>query len=277
MSDVPIIPSGAHASVTVPLPVFRAVYVPIDEAFFTVLDEKGEIIQTATNLTVAPGSESIEIIIPPETNELPVGSVSALRQVQVVFVGASATYNEHAFYVIKAQVPLVPMTNSFVTLAETHLVRTQMTGLEGFAAATEDTQIAALVSAWRNMSHLRYKFPVGGDYQSRITSFPGTYYDSQYGRVWVVIGDITLRTLGEFQSWPSDFVQALKRAQMAEANELLQLNPISEKRRTGVISETIGESSMTFRGVPDIQMPISRVALQHLRGFLENSVRVGRA
>jgi hypothetical protein len=53
--------------------------------------------------------------------------------------------------------------------------------------------------------------------------------------------------LSDFNALSADFLLDLRKAQIAEANNIVENSPIRDKIRAGIISETIGESSMFFR------------------------------
>lgn len=73
------------------------------------------------------------------------------------------------------------------------------------------------------------------------------------------------------------FLRALQRAQVLEANELLDINSIHRKRLDGLMSETIGESSMMFRPGNISNFELSRRSQFALRNYLVIRARIGRA
>lgn len=86
----------------------------------------------------------------------------------------------------------------------------------------------------------------------------------------IVDDGIPLKTL------PERFVSAFRLAQVLEADTLLGGEEESIKRQRGVLSETIGESSMMFRTGKAIDAGVSARTLRALRGYVDYSVRVGR-
>jgi hypothetical protein len=85
------------------------------------------------------------------------------------------------------------------------------------------------------------------------------------------------QTLSDWNTYPPRFQNALKRAQMLEANSILGGNQIADKRRDGIISETIGESKIFLNNRPPLRTPVTREALEALYGYLYYQSRVGRA
>lgn len=273
----PVYKSGSPVAITVSLPNWAGAPLTPTAVSRVVTDEAGVVISDATPVALpAAGSTSFIVTVDGAFNEIPDGTPDGLRQVTTTITGAAGTFTDTQSYIVRSANPLVRMGNSFITWPETLLVRSQMTKLDGWDAADDDTRIAALVSAHRNMTQLRYRFPIGENFQSRIVDFYGMSVDNVFGRIFVVLSDIMFYGPQDYDGWPADFQQALKRAQMAEADNLLAGDPIGVKRAAGITGETIGESTMEFRKVPEIQMPVSRAALIHLRGYLNNAVLVAR-
>jgi hypothetical protein len=79
-----------------------------------------------------------------------------------------------------------------------------------------------------------------------------------------------------FESFPLHFITALRRAQIAEANEVLSLGDPSDKRKVGIMSETIGESSMMFRVGKPLELGLSHAALSILKGYVRTRISTTR-
>jgi hypothetical protein len=274
----PIYLSGAPVAITVNLPLWAGVPVTLTAISRVVTNEAGSTISGDTVVSLPTGLETFVVVpVSGTLNTLSAGSTDALRQVTTTIVSPVGTFTDTQSYIVRSTAPLVRMSNSFITLPETILVRHAMTKLNGWDAATEDQQIAALISAHRNMTQLRYRFPIGENFQSRIVDFYGMSVDNVFGRIFVVLSDIMFYNETDYAGFPEDFQQALKRAQMAEADNLLGGDPIGAKRAVGIVSEDIGESRMKFQNIPEIQSPICRVAMNILRGYIVNAVLVGRS
>jgi hypothetical protein len=256
---------------------------------YEVFDEVGNVVQGPTTINPPAASQTtIALLLSSTVNTLgmipdptivtgpPIPAPRGLRQIVTTFVSTDGTFVDTQYYVLNAADPLVRMVNSFITTAETHLTRYELLNMDGWDQSTEDAQLAALATAYEHMLQLRYRFPIGENFQSRIVDFYGMSVDNVFGRIFMVLADIAYYTDIDFQGWPGQFQNALKRAQMAEANFLLNGDPIIDKRNSGVIAEAIGEAKMNFRTVPDVVTPVCKDALQHLRGFLNSSIIIGR-
>jgi hypothetical protein len=107
------------------------------------------------------------------------------------------------------------------------------------------------------------------DMQSRIAPH---YKADITPRMW------PLMTEDLFAQYPEAFREALKRAQVVEANQILTGDGYASRRKAGLMSESVGESSMMFKaGVRPLDLGISREALDYLTGFLNNRITTTRA
>jgi len=235
-----------------------------------VLDETGTVIAPEASVTApVAGAERFEAVLALAFNSIG-ASRRAARVVRVKMTTAEGVYETEELYLLEKPQQLEKLKNSFVTLGEAYMVARDMVGLDGWAAAEADERVAALVTAHRSLCRLTFRYK-GTTSQSRITW--GQSAEIGYSYV-TEIKDITE---GEWTSTPEHFRTALMRAQLAEADILLQGDPVGEKRRAGIVSETIGESSMFFRQNPEVHLPISRAAMEHLAGYVYRDTRISRA
>lgn len=274
--STPVFDSATPVTLNVNVPLQNGVLITPTSVSVKVLNDNEETVFTSALPLPSVGATSISITLSSSNNIVPDGTPFSLRTVQTKFVTASGEYTDRQAYIVKSLNPLIRLNNSFITLNETVSTRYTLNTLDGWDAASEDQRIAALISAYKNMVQLRYRYPLGSQSQSRIVDFFGTFVDSFSGRAYAVLADITSYTPSDYNSWPTAFKEALKRAQMVEANSILKGDPVTAKRLQGIVAEGIGESNMRFRDVPEIQTPVSKEALQHLRGFINSSIMVGR-
>lgn len=274
----PVYNSGSPVAVTVDIPLYAGSPLTPTAVSRTVKDETGAVISDDSPLPLpAAGDTSVQVDLDATVNDMPIGVPNAMRIVEVVFVAPEGTFSVTSRYVLKNSAPLVRMKNTFATLDQAEVTRLTMPAQLGWDSSSDDEKVAALVSAYRNMLQLRYRFPIGENSQSRIVDFYGMSTDNVFGRIYMVLADISFYTAEDFDGWTDQFKQALLRAQVAEADSILRGDPVADKRRHGIVSETIGESAMTFRNIPEVQFPVSRAAMTHLRGFLNNATLIARA
>jgi hypothetical protein len=272
----PTYKSGSTVPVTVPLPFVDGASLIPTAVTVAVHDEAGVVLDTISPALPTVGAEEIAFDIPANLNLLEPDARKGARQVEVEFTTSRGTFIETAHYLIESKTQLTPLVNTFQTYPEALMTRSDLAQASGWDAATDSMRIAALHLAHTAMCNMRYRYRVGINNQRRVRGFPGTRFDSD-GVAYTTVTDIRNTLPWEWAEFPQEFKDALKRAQIAEANAQLQGDPIGDKRRAGIVSETIGEASMFLKQVPEVQLPVSREALEHLRGFITYSVGIARA
>lgn len=272
----PTYKSGSTVPVTVPLPQYGGASLTPTAVTVVVHDEAGVVLDTISPALPGAGAEEIAFDIPANMNLLEPDTRKGARQVEVEFTTARGTFIETAHYLIESKTQLTPLLNTFQTYPEALMTRSDLAQAPGWDAVSDSMRIAALHLAHTAMCNLRYRYRVGINNQRRVRGFPGTRFDSG-GVAYTTVTDIRNTLAWEWAEFPEEFKDALKRAQIAEANAQLQGDPIGDKRRAGIVSETIGESSMFLKQVPEVQLPVSREALEQLRGFITYNVGIARA
>lgn len=130
--------------------------------------------------------------------------------------------------------------------------------LSGWAAANPEQRALALEAAFARLMTLSFiVLPYGQTRTQRIVRFDESH-------------PLVLRDLSE------RFVAALRTAQVLEADTILGGEPEQARRDAGLLSESIGESSMMFQGGGHLKLGVSRRTLQALRGFVAYETRVSR-
>lgn len=249
--------------VTVDFPQIDGTAITPTTIGFVVLDERGVVVRPQA--TASSAASAASATVPAASNQLAAGAVRGLRNVRFEFQVSGQTFFAEARYVIEAVSKLVTMTNSFQTYEEALLTRFDLPTLDGWDVASEAEQIAALTVAHDRMCRLTYRYRLGQD---------AVEYDESI-KYWYV-SDIRQRTLAEFNAYPEPLKQALRRAQLYEADAVLSGDPVGDKRLAGVISETIGESKMFFSNVQPARTPLCRAAMDVIGPHFSRSNRIGR-
>lgn len=186
------------------------------------------------------------ITIPDSAN-----TTSAKRDVRLLnsyLITAAGTFTVPTVYLLKGnQLILTPLTDSFMTYTQSVLIRASMAEPQDyFDLLTDELKAVALEEAFRRLAKLKFK--VGA----------------------TIISDIKSMTLTDFNALNADFLLDLRKAQIAEANSIVENSPIRDKIRAGIISETIGESSMFFRqsGTPVTSSGLTDDAELYLKNWL---------
>jgi hypothetical protein len=244
---------------------------------YAVFDEQGsEVVARQAFAGYTDGDTTVSVTVAATDTSLASGVIRGLRRIEVYFGTADGVYTATGRFKIAMPNKLVVLANSFLTYDEALLELDSMPYLDGFSAATESDQIAALIAAYLRLTRMNYKYPVNSGEQTKITDVFDPYEADAYGKLWGHVLDIANITLDDWQNYPDEFKQALRRAQLAEADVMLNGDPMGDMRESGIISETVGESKVFLRQIPSVRTAVSRAALKELRGFTFRSTRVGR-
>lgn len=205
------------------------------------------------------------IMIPEIFNELQPEELQSARILRVELITDRGSIYQSLSYVIETEQRLVIMNNTFQTYEAALIEANNQPNLLGWIAASEDQQKAALIEAFNRITSIPMRFkrldidnkPIGKDYIILT-------------RMWREI------TREEFAEFPTHFKRVLRRAQLIEANELLQGDNIAHKRRAGIITEKIGESWLTLRA-DKLEYGVSSQTLTALAGYIYYRMVVARA
>jgi hypothetical protein len=219
------------------------------------------------------GQKSISI--PKEFNRLADGENRAARILRVGIETEQGTIPRSFSYAIESDQRLVLLTNTFVTLEAAEFMALDTPNVTGWNVASDDQKLAALTEAYRRLTRIPMRFP---------TYAPGTGFDSfntiaprELLEETVIERDMWDDITGEqFNDFPIAFKKAVRRAQFVEANELLQGDNVAKKHRQGIVTETIGESSVTLRD-GRIDYGIGSETLKALTGYIYFNMRIRRA
>jgi hypothetical protein len=206
-------------------------------------------------------------------NTLAAGQINGARQLKATITHSGGVIKKNIFYLLKSDIALVIPKTSFVTMAGAMAAAMSMPDLDTFTAATELDRTIALMESYLKISRLAFNVETStGDTMSIIT-WPG----ESLTKTGLSAANFAIMTPAEFFLLPLRFREALARAQVAEANDVLVEDPISDRVRAGLLSETIGESSMMFKSVRPLERGVSRRAIQYLSEFMSTRVVIGRA
>lgn len=257
---------------------------------FPLVDDNGKpVVATQATLTVANsegvdiyavGSADIEITdpvkirIPEEFNYLDDGSQLDVRVAKLRLVTADGVITRTQMFAVTSETPLKVLSNSFVTFEKAALIAMGIVNLAGWASATDDAKITALKEAYSNIISMVYAYSVDtSKYRSRFDY--ALDFDIFGGQRVISPADWLVMKAADFQEMPLEFRAALMKAQILEANELLEGGVVSQKIRSGITSETIGESSITLNGNM-LRTSVARSTLAVLGPYIYNRTVVAR-
>jgi hypothetical protein len=223
---------------------------------------------------IAAGEKSITV--PKQFNILGDGEIRAARILRIELQTDAGSIRRPFSYAIEAEQRLELLTNTFASLEAAEFLALDMPNATGWKVASEDQKLAALTESFRRLTQIPMKFPTYG---------PGNVY-SDYNTI--APRDLLEETIIQRDQWgeltideyetkfPAHFKKALRRAQFIEANELLQGDNVTQKHRSGIVTETIGESSITLRA-GRVDYGVASQTLQALVGYIYFNMRIVRA
>lgn len=252
-------PENMAATISVPLPLKDGVpSVPVS-ATFEVRDEAGVVIAAAAALDLTGVTDALAVTVLGNLNGLE-GKTRGARTVIVAMTFSDGGYVEPVSYLLIPALRLKRLTNTFVTDGEALITRSEMPALDGWDAAEKEDRTAALITAHRSLCRLTLRYK----------------RDSE-GAGYIYVTELDKLLDSEWAELPVEVQTALQRAQMREADILLRGDPVADRRRSGIVSETVGESSMFFRQVPEVRGPVSREAMEEIGRYVFRSTRIARA
>jgi hypothetical protein len=230
-------------------------------------DGEDEVLMVYDAVPFDPVGVEAKLVIHSALNTLRGDELSEIRRVEFKVAHAGGKFTVSKTYVVEAEQSLQIMRNSFMTYDTAILTSSGLVNVSAFNGAPDDRKKAALVEAFRRICGLSMVYSIlNADGVACATH-------KISADVWDLITKDTFIT-----QFPSAFRRALRHAQIAEADELLQGNVLTRKLAQGIASETIGESSVTFRdGIGSgAGAGVSPITLSILSGFIDRTIVIGR-
>jgi hypothetical protein len=263
--------AGTSVTLTIPLLDLSGAALAPSEVSYTVSDGEGAELISPTAIELEEGQTSVVIEIAGEINALQAGSGVEARVVSLLVTTEEGTSRLEDAYLVKATSLLIVPQTSFQSWAQAQAELLQMMTLHNFSSATREQQEAAMIEAYVRLTRFTYEIVEGYDAFEQI-NWPGE------GNAYVIRSvDWADMTQAEFEVYPGRFRQALRRAQIAEADDVLQASSPDDKRRMGLLSESVGESSMMFRTGKPVDLGASAAALKYIGRYVRRGAQLRRA
>jgi hypothetical protein len=223
-------------------------------ATYSLYDHNGDELLADEDVTLNLDAIALTVRVVAAYNALAVTDKTGIRVVDVTVVEADGeTRHIEAEYGLYAINRLTLWETSFVEYYESLRLAMDRVDLSLIMSATRSDRESALISAYTKISRMKFSIQGLSDY--------------------VYFPDMGADDIAEL---PIAFVNALKLAQLLEANSELGADVIEDKRRSGIMSETIGESSMMFRPRTPLVRTLHRAAAEVLAPYISYGAILGR-
>lgn len=233
-------------------------------------DGEDRLLMSFGSVAFNPAGVETRLVLSGPLNMIEGDDLQEARRLDVRITHATGTVLRSHIYAIEAEQSLQIMRNSFMTFETALLTMGQTINATTLQGASEERQRAALVEAYRRI------YGIAMRYSAVETPGDSREFLLEYRLNSETWPDVTADV---FQTqFPSHFKRALRAAQIAEADDLLQGNVIARKHAQGIASETIGESSVTLRAgfSGSGSSTIGATALSLLSGYIDRTVTIGR-
>lgn len=276
----------ANTQVTLPISIADDDGNPLQakSAEFSVSDQTGAVIIERTAVDASQISEdgsTVTVVIPADKNGLAAPTASEYRSVTVYCVVASNTLLFGAGYTIEPAERLIVGVNSFQTTSQAELTASTMPNIVAWSKATPRQRSNALMDARNHIVQLSFN-QLNSNInwgQDSLNFVPEGNYTTSYvstNGLFLFNGNLALLSPAQFAKLPEKFLQALRFAQVAEAEFILGGDSIGNMRRDGVMLESIGDVKQMFRPSKPLEMPVCKRALSYLAYFVTFSKKIGR-
>lgn len=261
---------GQTVSLSFAVPQYQGEVIEASSVTCKVFDEDGlEVDEGLILIGYTAGDETASVEIPSVYHAVTESMVA--RRVEVVFdTLTSGSYKVTQRYIVSPDATLVFLSNSFAIYERFLIIRQEFPELLGWDATDEDRRTAALIQAHENICRFKFKYRQESD---QPVASQSTLYRRDYH---TFIRDMRIIEQEDWDDFPPHFQLSLRRAQLLEADSLLNGDPIRDKREQGIVSETVGESKMFFNNRPPLRMGVSRAALDHLKRYIFLRTTVSR-
>lgn len=287
--------AGTPVSLSIPLQDRSGNPIVADSVDYRVVDQSGAEVVARTPLASFVAGDStatVDILASqnavaaiPSTitfNQIDTFSVREVRTIELFVVVGGNTVLLLKSYAIEPSDPLVVGINSFQTFSQAELTALEVPNTPGWDSASDHDKIAALIEARQHLCQLNF-WMLNSNVnwgQDSLNFVPEGSFDTPYAgsnhNPFVFNGNLSLLTPTNFARLPARFRAALNRAQLAEADTIIGGDPIDERRKHGVVVETIGEVKQMYRQSKPVDLPCSRRALKYISYYVSFGKKIGR-
>lgn len=252
------------------------------DAKWTLTDVDDEILSKGEVKGVTEGVCKIKIESKFNTAES--GRIKDMRVLYVEFSTENTELQEQTIkYLVAAKTPLVVGANSFVTLEQAQLLAETTPNMTYFKSASEEQIVQSLSASYEKIASYRFRLNTRAvmenvAFVSEVAWRPRAITDDDPMGLHSYRFKLSEVTPESYKTLPEDFRKALSKAQVLEANsQMAPTDSIEQRRRKGVILETINEVKMMFSSTTPVKENICSEAMSILAPWIDRSMRIGRA
>lgn len=252
------------------------------DATWTLTDVDDEILSKGEVKGVTEGVCKIKIESKFNTAES--GRIKDMRVLYVEFSTENTELQEQTIkYLVAAKTPLVVGANSFVTLEQAQLLAETTPNMTYFKSASEEQIVQSLSASYEKIASYRFRLNTRAvmeniAFVSEVAWRPRAITDDDPMGLHSYRFKLSEVTPESYKTLPEDFRKALSKAQVLEANsQMAPTDSIEQRRRKGVILETINEVKMMFSSTTPVKENICSEAMSILAPWIDRSMRIGRA
>lgn len=250
-----IFPANTDVTLTINFTAADGSPMAPQSALYRVL-RAGEVLITDTIIALSVGDTSAQITVDALTNTVRTGRLREMIRVEVEGDDSNGdSFWLSTSYVIEVRNVIEPGLNAAATWDELMLEAVELPELSQFFATgySDADRRAALTGAWLNILQM----PLSRDKMG-------------------LLSEDQMLSAESLAKLTPEHLKRLCRTQLIEADHLMGGNPIEDRRRAGMISDSAGESAHFFRSGKPLQLPICQRAARELGPLLNWGLTISR-
>ena len=254
----------------------------VTSASYIVKDSGNNIIVSGVNVPVSDGQMFVSITVPAEINTLN-GKERDLRRVTLNVDSGGSSIRKEQQYILLETFELSVPGQSFVTVGDAQLIAIDLLNGSNLLSASQGDLRRQLIEATKRIKSMSFSilkiYGIEWDDYDRpqnmlqTSSVPFRWVGQYTSDIvdWSVLKD------EDFAQFPESFRKALTDAVINEACEIASGNDIQRAREEGIVSESIGETTMAYRQGKSAVSVVSKTTWRMLMKFMDNRVIVRRS
>ena len=250
-------------------------------ATYSVKDARGKIITSGVNVPVTDGQMFVAVTIPGSVNALEERERD-LRRVTLSVDAGGVFINKEQQYIVLRSFELSVPGQSFISIADAQLQAIDMLNGGSLLSGSEGDLRRQLIEATRRVKSMSFSvrriYGIDWDDYDRPQNMlaTSTLPFRWAGQYTSDIVDWSKLSDEDFMEFPESFRSALALAVVNEVSEIAGGNDIQRAREDGIVSESIGETTIAYRQGKSAVSTVSRTTWRILLKYMDNRVIVRR-